>query len=79
VSACALGPWIAHVDELGFLLCQGFDKVLKRRHLAGGSKGESDNMECGYEYIEFRTNLGENGENHLFLLLRFINPASFEL
>jgi hypothetical protein len=80
-SEC-MHPWAfdcAHVDELGFLLCQGFDKVLKRRHLPGGSRGESDSMECGYEYREFRTNLGENGENHLFLLLRFINPASFEL
>jgi hypothetical protein len=36
-------------------------------------------MECGYEYGEFRTKFGEIGENHLFLLLRFINPTSFEL
>jgi hypothetical protein len=46
-------PWAfdcAHVDELGFLLCQGFDKVLKRRHLPGGSRDESDSMECRYEY-----------------------------
>jgi hypothetical protein len=46
-------PWdfdCAHVDELGFLLCHGFNKVLKRRHLPGGSRGESDSMECGYEY-----------------------------
>jgi hypothetical protein len=28
-----------HVDELDFLLCQGFDKVLKRRCLPGGSRG----------------------------------------
>jgi hypothetical protein len=31
-SEC-MRPWAfdcAHVDELGFLLCQGFDKVLKR-------------------------------------------------
>jgi hypothetical protein len=34
----------AHVDELVFLLCQGFDKVLKRRHLPGCSRGESDRM-----------------------------------
>jgi hypothetical protein len=74
-------PWAfdyAHVDELGFLLCQRFDKVLKRRHLLGGSKGEYERMECGYEYREFRNKLGENGENLLFLLLRFINPGSFE-
>ena len=80
-SEC-MHPWAfdcAHVDELGFLLCQGFDKVLKRRYLLGGSKGESNSMECGYEYREFRSNLGGNGENHLFLLLQFINPASFEL
>jgi hypothetical protein len=80
-SEC-MRPWAfdcAHVDELGLLLCQAFDKVLKRRHLLGGSRGESDSMECGYEYREFRSKLGENGENHLFLLLRFINPASFEL
>jgi hypothetical protein len=38
----------SHVDELGFLLCQGFDKVLKRRHLLGGSGGKYDSMECGY-------------------------------
>jgi hypothetical protein len=69
----------AHVNDLGLLLCQGFDKILKRRHLLGGSRGESDSMECGYEYIEFITKLGENGENHLFLLLQFINPARFEL
>jgi hypothetical protein len=69
----------SHVDELGFLLCQGFDKVLKRRYLPGGFGGESDKMECGYEYKKFRTKFGENGENYLFLLLRFINPASFEL
>jgi hypothetical protein len=68
-----------HVDELGLLLCQGFNKVLKRRHLPGGSKGESDSMECVYEYIEFRTKIGDNCENHFFLLLRFINPARFEL
>jgi hypothetical protein len=75
-------PWAfdcTHVDELGFLLCQGFDKVLKRRHLLGGSRGESDSMEYGYEYREFRSKLGENVENLLFLLLRFINPARFEL
>jgi hypothetical protein len=75
-------PWafyFTHVDELGFRLCQGFDKVLKRRHLLGGSRGESDSMECRYKYREFRTKIGDNGENHLFLLLRFINPARFEL
>jgi hypothetical protein len=27
----------SHVHELGFLSCQGFDKILKRRHLLGGS------------------------------------------
>jgi hypothetical protein len=46
-------PWAfecTHVDELRFLLCQGFDKVLKRRHLLGGSRGESDSMECRYKY-----------------------------
>ena len=47
-------PWAfdcaPHVDELGFLFCQGFDKFLKRRHLPGGSRGEFDSMECGYEY-----------------------------
>jgi hypothetical protein len=46
-------PWAfdcAHVDELGLLLRQGFDKVLKRRHLPGGSRGEYDSMECIYEY-----------------------------
>jgi hypothetical protein len=51
-SEC-MRPWAfdcAHVDELGLLMCQGFDKVLKRRNLLGGSRGESDNMECGYEY-----------------------------
>jgi hypothetical protein len=68
----------AHVDELGLLLCQGFDKVLKRRHLPSGSRGEFDSIKCRYEYREFRINLGENGENHLFLL-QFINLASFEL
>jgi hypothetical protein len=26
-----------------------------------------------------QTNFGENGKNHLFLLLRFINPTSLEL
>jgi hypothetical protein len=70
-SEC-MHPWAfdcTHVDELCFLLCQGFDKVLKRRHLPGGSRGESDSMECGYEYKEFMSKLGENGENHLFLLL----------
>jgi hypothetical protein len=36
-------------------------------------------MECGYEHREFKTNFGENGENHLFLLFIFISPASFEL
>jgi hypothetical protein len=75
-------PWAfdcAHVDELGFLLCKGFGKVLKRRHILGGSRGEYDRMECGYEYREFNNNLGENGENNLFLLLRFINLASFKL
>jgi hypothetical protein len=80
-SEC-MWPWAfdcAHVDELGLLLCQGFDKFLKRRHLLGGSRGESDSMECGYEYREFKTKLGENGENHLFLFLQFINPARFEL
>jgi hypothetical protein len=56
----------AHVDELGFLLCHGFDKVLKRKHLPRGSRGESDRMECGYKYKEFRTNLGENGETICF-------------
>jgi hypothetical protein len=53
-------PWAfdcAHVDELGLLLCQGFDKVLKRSHLLGDSGGESDIMECGYEYREFRTKI----------------------
>jgi hypothetical protein len=30
----------SQVDELGFLLCQGFDKFLKRRNLLGGSRGE---------------------------------------
>jgi hypothetical protein len=40
----------SHVDELGLLLCHGFDKVLKKRNLLGGSKGESDIMECGYKY-----------------------------
>jgi hypothetical protein len=77
-----MGPWAfdwAHVDELGFLLYQGFDKVLKRRNLLGGSRAEYDRMECGYKCREFRSNLGENGENHFFLLRRFINPASFEL
>jgi hypothetical protein len=72
-------PWAfdcAHVDEFGLLLCQGFDKVLKRRHLLGGSRGKSDSMECRYEYREFKSKLGENGENHLFLLLRFINPQA---
>jgi hypothetical protein len=80
-SECML-PWAfdcAHVDELGLLLCQGFDKVLKRRHLPSGSRGEYDSMECGYEYREFRSKFGENGENHLFFLRRFINPARFEL
>jgi hypothetical protein len=80
-SEC-MHPWAfdcSHVDDLGFLLCQGFDKFLNRRHLLGGSRGESERTECGYEYREFRTKLGENGENHLFLLLRFINPTSFEL
>jgi hypothetical protein len=51
-SEC-MHPWAfdcAHVDELGFLLCQTFDKVIKRRHLLGGSRGESERMECGYEY-----------------------------
>jgi hypothetical protein len=51
-SEC-MHPWAfacAHVDELGLLLCQGFDKVLKRRHLLGGSGSESDKMECGYKY-----------------------------
>jgi hypothetical protein len=46
-------PWAfdcAHVDELGFLLCQAFDKVLKRRHILGGSRGKSNSMKCGYEY-----------------------------
>jgi hypothetical protein len=52
----------AHVDELGLLLCQGFDKVLKRRHLPGGSGGEFDLMECGKKHREFRTKFGENGE-----------------
>jgi hypothetical protein len=42
--------YCAHVDELGLLLCQGFDKVLKRRHLLGGYIGESDSVECRYEY-----------------------------
>jgi hypothetical protein len=69
----------AHVDELGLLLCQGFNKVLKRRHLSAGSRGESDRMECGYQYIEFRTKLGQIGANHFFLLLRFINPTRFKL
>jgi hypothetical protein len=32
----------AYVDELGFLLYQGFEKFLKRRHLPGGSRGEFD-------------------------------------
>jgi hypothetical protein len=32
----------SHVDELGLLLCQGFDKVLKRRNLLGGFECESD-------------------------------------
>ena len=36
-------------------------------------------MECGHEHREFGTKFGENGENHLFLLLRFINPARLEL
>ena len=51
-SEC-MRPWAfysSHVDELGLLLCQGFDKVLKRRHLLGGSRGEYDSMECRYEY-----------------------------
>jgi hypothetical protein len=39
----------AHVDEFGLHLCQGFDKFLKRRHFLGGSRGESDSMECRYE------------------------------
>jgi hypothetical protein len=69
----------SHVDELGFLLCQGFDKVLKRRNLLGGSRGKYEIMEFGYEYREFRTKFGENGENYLFLLLRIINLAIFEL
>jgi hypothetical protein len=50
-SEC-MRPWAfdcAHVDELGLLLCQGFDKVIKRRHLPGSSRGEYDSMECGYE------------------------------
>jgi hypothetical protein len=69
-SEC-MHPWAfdcAHVDEISFLLCHGFDKVLKRRHLPGGSRGESKCMECGYKYREFRTKIGDNGENHLFLL-----------
>jgi hypothetical protein len=52
-SEC-MHPWAfncAHVDEIGFLLCQGFDKVLKRRHLLAGSRGKYGIMECGYEYI----------------------------
>jgi hypothetical protein len=52
-SECML-PWAfdcAHVDELGLLLCQGFNKVLKRRHLLGGSRGKYDSMEWRYEYI----------------------------
>jgi hypothetical protein len=36
-------------------------------------------MECGYKKREFRTKFGENGENHLFLILRFVNPTSLEL
>jgi hypothetical protein len=51
-SEC-MRPWAfdyAHVDELVFLLCQGFDKALKRRHLPGGSRGKSDSMECRYKY-----------------------------
>ena len=36
----------SHVDELGLLLCHGFDKVLKRRHLLGGSRGEYDIIVC---------------------------------
>jgi hypothetical protein len=40
----------AHVDELGFFLCHGFNKFLKKRHLPVDSRGESDIMECGYEY-----------------------------
>jgi hypothetical protein len=31
-----------HVDELGFLLCHGFDKFLKRRHVPNGSRRESN-------------------------------------
>jgi hypothetical protein len=80
-SEC-MRPWAfhcAHVDENCLLLCHGFDKVLTRRHLPGGSEGEFDRMECGYEYREFRTKIGENGENDLYLLRRFINPTRFEL
>jgi hypothetical protein len=40
----------SHVDEFGLLLCHGFNKFLKRRHLSGGSRGEFDLMECGYRY-----------------------------
>jgi hypothetical protein len=76
---CLWDFYFSHADEIGFLLCQGFDKLLKRRHLPGGSRGKFDGMECGYEHREFRTKFGENGENRLFLLLRFINPTSFEL
>jgi hypothetical protein len=86
LDAIMLSEWMlplafdcAHVDELGFLLCQVFDKVLQRRHLLDGSRGESDSIECRYEFKEFRTKLGDNGENHFFFLLRFINPARFEL
>jgi len=40
----------SHVDYLALLLCQRFDKFLKRRHILDGSTGECNWMECRYEH-----------------------------
>jgi hypothetical protein len=42
---CLWAFYFSHVDEVGLVLCQGFDKFLKRRHILGGSRGEYEIME----------------------------------
>ena len=79
VSACAFGPLIFPMLMSLVCSCVVDSIILKRRHIPGGSRGEFDIMEFLSEHRELRTKFGENGENHLFLLLRFINLASIEL